>query len=160
MKNIIVSGSVATGKTTLAKKLSKLLNYRYIGIKELLKKNKLVIGYDKKRKAKIVDDYKFVNAVVKIIKQNKNGLIIDSHLSHLIPSKYIDLCIITKCNLKVLKKRLENNGYDKDKVMDNLETEIMDICLNEAYENKHNVLVIDSTKNINLNSVVRYIKRN
>ena len=158
MKNIIVSGSVATGKTTLAKKLSKLLNYRYIGIKELLKKNKLVIGYDKKRKAKIVDDYKFVNAVVKIIKQNKNGLIIDSHLSHLIPSKYIDLCIITKCNLKTLKKRLENKGYDENKVNENLETEIMDICLNEAYENKHKILVVDSTNKINFSDILKFIK--
>ena len=50
MKTIIVTGSVGTGKTTLAKKLSKKLNYEYINVNEVIKENKLDREYDKKRK--------------------------------------------------------------------------------------------------------------
>ena len=41
MKVIIVTGSVGTGKTTLAKKLSKKLNYRHIDVNKIVKENKL-----------------------------------------------------------------------------------------------------------------------
>ena len=29
----------------------------------------------------------------------KNGIVIDSHLSHYLSKKFVDLCIVTKCNL-------------------------------------------------------------
>ena len=85
------------------------------------------------------------DAFVKLIKTKKN-LVIDSHMSHCIPSKYIDVCIVTKCNLKVLKKRLEKKGYSKEKVRENLDAEIFDVCLTEAEEAGHKLLIVDTTK--------------
>ena len=64
------------------------------------------------------------------IKKTKNDIIIDSHLSHYLPRKYVDLCIVTKCDIKVLKNRLKNKKYSKSKVRENLDAEIFDICLN------------------------------
>ena len=43
MKTIIVTGSVGTGKTTLAKKLAKKLNYIYIDVSKLIKENNIII---------------------------------------------------------------------------------------------------------------------
>jgi len=61
------------------------------------------------------------------------------------PAKYINLCILTKCDLKELKKRLEKRKYSKAKIRENLDSEIFDICLNEAIEKSHTILIIDTT---------------
>ena len=86
------------------------------------------------------------------------GIIIDSHLSHYLPKKYVDLCVITKCSLKTLEKRLKKKKYSKEKIKENLECEIFDVCLNEAKEAGHKILVVDTTKGIKLKEIIRKIK--
>jgi len=153
LKTIIVTGTPGTGKTYLAKKLAKKFNFQYIDVNELINKNKLAEGYDKKRKCKIIDIKRLNRFLINLIKKSKKNLIIDSHLSHYLPNKYIDLCIVTKSDLKTLKKRLNKKGYDKEKIKENLECEIFDICFNEAFERKHKILIIDTSKRINLNKI-------
>jgi len=154
-KIIIISGTPASGKKTVAKLLSK--KYKILDVKEISKKCK--VGYDRKLKCDIIDDKKLIKELVKIIKKNKEDLVIASHLSHLIPAKYVDLCIITKCNLKVLKKRLEKRKYSKEKIKENLECEIFDICLNEAKERKHKILIVDTTKGCNQKGILKCLER-
>ena len=145
MKTIIVSGTPGTGKTELAKELAKKLKYKYIDINKLIKENNLSDGYDRKKECEIVDTEKLSKFLVGFIKKSKKNLVIDSHLAHYLPKKYIDLCIITKCGLKELKKRLEKRKYSKEKIRENLDSEIFDICLNEAIEKGHTILIIDTT---------------
>ena len=163
MKTIIVTGTPGTGKTTLAKKLSKKLKYSYIDVNKVIEKNKLKEKYDRKKKCYIVDIKKLNKSLIKIInnsKKNKISIIIDSHLSHYLPSKYVDLCIVTKCSLKKLKSRLEKNKkYPKAKVRENLDCEIFDICLNEAKEARHNVIVTDTTKPLNIDKIAKKINK-
>ncbi|MBS3163184.1 AAA family ATPase [Candidatus Woesearchaeota archaeon] len=149
MKTIIVSGSVGTGKTIIAKKLAKILKADYINITELVKKNK--IGkYNRKYNSYEVNIKKLNNFLIKIIKKSRENLVIDGHLSHYLPKKYADLCIICKCNIKKLKKRLENRGYSSKKVRENLDVEIFDVILEEAKDRKHKIIVVDTSKNYNL----------
>ena len=82
----------------------------------------------------------------KLIKASKKDLVIDSHLSHHLPAKYVDLCYVMKCDLKKLKKRLINRGYSNNKVRENLDAEILQVCLLEALLNKHRVKVVDTSK--------------
>ena len=105
----------------LSRKLAGKLNFHYIDANNIVRKYKISEGYDKKRKTKLVDANKLNKALIREIssiknankktgkktkkKRNiKNGIIIDSHLSHYLPKKYVDLCIVTKCNLKILQK--------------------------------------------------------
>ncbi|MBU4492886.1 MAG: AAA family ATPase [Nanoarchaeota archaeon] len=145
MKIIIVSGTPGTGKTELAKALAKKLNYKYIDVNKLIKENHLSVGYDKKKECEIVDTEKLSKFLVDFIKKSKQNLVIDSHLAQYIPPKHVDLCIITKCELKELKKRLEKKRYTKEKIRENLDSEIFEICLNEAIEKGHTILIIDTT---------------
>jgi len=159
MKVIIITGSVGTGKTTLAKKLAKNLNYRYIDVNKLIEKEEISSGYDRKRRCKIIDIRRLNNLLINLINNSKKNLIIDSHLSHYLPKKYVDLCVVTKCDLKVLEKRLRKRGYTKDKIRENLDCEIFDICLNEAKELRHRVIVIDTTKGINISEISKVVKK-
>jgi len=146
MKVILVSGTPGTGKTTYAKKIAKQKSYKYIDVNKVVSSHNLSSGYDKKRDTTVIDTDKLNKVLIKLINEEKKkktkGFVIDSHLSHYLPKKYADLCIITKCDLKTLKKRLEKRGYSKDKVRENLDAEIFDVCRVEAEERGHLVKVI------------------
>ncbi len=97
------------------------------------------------------------SAQLKIQINNKipKGIIIDSHLSHYLPRKYVSLCIITKCDIKELNKRLRKKKFSQSKIQENLQSEIFDVCLNEARQRKHKIIIIDTTKAFNINKLIR-----
>ena len=148
MKVIIITGSVGSGKTTLSKKLSKYLDFNYIDVNNVIKKNRLSEGYDEKDRCRVVDVNKLNKCLIKMIKESHNGIVIDSHLSHYIPKKYVDLCIVTKCNINILKNRLKKRKYHEKKIKENIEAEIFNICFEEAKEKGHKILIIDTSKGI------------
>ena len=154
---IIVSGSVCTGKTILAKAIAAELGFRYINGNDVIKKYNLTEGFDDRRECQVVDEDKFAAKLVEIIKSSSGGIVIDSHMSHFIPSENVDKCIITKCDLKVLKLRLRERGYDEAKVRENLEAEIMDVCFNEAEDLDHDIIVINTTQGFNIKTIVQNI---
>lgn len=166
MKTIIVTGTPGTCKTALSKKLAKRLNYYYLDVNNFIVKNKLYEGYDRKRRTKIIDvarlNKELIKEIISLTKYKKfkkiNGIIIDSHLSHYIPRKYVDLCIVTKCGIMELNKRLKKKGYGKNKIQENLQAEIFDICLTEAKQRKHKIIAVDTTKGFNINDIYQKIK--
>ena len=121
----------------------------------LIKFNK--IKYTRKSKIfgvlKISDFHDNEIKSMKNHKNIKNGIIVDSHLSHYLPKRYVDLCIVAKCGLKELERRLKKKKYPHNKIRENLDAEIFDICLNEAKESGHKVIVIGATKGINMTAV-------
>ena len=200
MKVVIVSGTPGTGKTTLSRKLTKRLKFRYIDVNKIISEYNLSEGYDRKRKTRIVNVNKLNKVLIKeiniltknyIIKNSRifnpekyklffdngkyneklpiknkkfkknikkyKGIIIDSHLSHYLPRKYVDFCIVTKCDIKELNKRLKKKKYDKNKIQENLQAEIFDICLNEARQRKHKILIADTTKGFNINKIAQQL---
>lgn len=162
MKTIIVTGTPGTGKTFLSKKLAKRFNYYYVDVNKLIFKHKLSEGYDKKRKTKIVDARKLNKFLINYLKQFKNnkrfnGIIIDSHLSHYLPREYADLCIVTKCDIKELNRRLKKRKYLKNKIKENIQAEIFDICYEEALERKHKIIAVDTTKGFNISSIAKKV---
>lgn len=142
---IIVTGTPGTGKTEIAKEIARKLKLKYISGYDIIRKEKLSESYDKKRKTHIVDEHKFSKALVKVILKEKK-VIIDSHMSHFLLPRYVGLCIVTKCKIPELRKRMIKRKYNPLKIKENIDAELFDICFNEAYELGHDLLVIDTTK--------------
>ncbi|MBI3033331.1 AAA family ATPase [Candidatus Woesearchaeota archaeon] len=146
---IIVSGTPGTGKTTIAKKIANLNKGKYIDVTHVITKHKLSEGYDKRSKCKLINIKKLNKILIKYItaaNKTKKDLIIDSHLAHYLPPKYVTLCIITKTNLKELQTRLKKRHYNAAKIRENLDAEIFDICYHEAQELGHKIKIINTSK--------------
>ncbi len=141
----ICTGTPGAGKTELSRELAKQLKIKYVDANTIIKKEKLIEGYDELRETNIVDEKKLAKALIQLAKTGKS-MIIDSHMSHELPAKYVDRCIVTICDEEILRKRLEKKGYPKEKVQENVDAEILEICLHEAEQKGHKILVVDTSK--------------
>ncbi len=142
---IAVTGTPCTGKTTLAKQLAKQLGYTYVSLLEFARQHKLLEEYDDRRKSWIVDTDKLSQIISKEL--NMGNYVLDSHLSHYLSSQVVELCVVCTCSdLKKLKRRLEQRGYSKEKVRENLDAEIFKVCLVEVTERHKNIVEIDTCK--------------
>ena len=140
---IIITGTPCTGKSTLAIKLARELGCERLDLHPYYPH--ISNGYNIVKQAYNIDPQQFIALVKKKIKTSKKGLIIDSHISHLLPPKLVDLCIVLRCsNLKELRRRLHQRKYSLPKIRENLDAEIFDVCLDEAQEQGHQLLIFDT----------------
>ncbi|KAA0003390.1 MAG: NMP kinase [Thermoplasmata archaeon] len=136
---IALTGTPGTGKTSVAELLRKK-GYKVERFDEIGKD--YIIGYDKERGCNIVDVESIDNIFSK--KKEKGILFIEGHLSHLLS---VDIAIILRCNPYELEKRLKKKGWNKRKIMENVEAEALDIILCQAcnIHGEESVFEIDTT---------------
>src|SRR3989344_9325612 len=139
---IVITGSPGVGKSTLANFLVTKLGFDRLDLHHYYKR--ISTGYDRSKQSYDIDYKKFEKLVKEKLKESENGLIIDSHISHLLPKKLVGLCIVlTHSDLKNLEKRLKARRYSKQKIRENVDAEIFQVCLIEATEKGHKVITFD-----------------
>ena len=162
---ILISGSVGTGKTSIADLLGSKLNFEVVNLNERAKEYKLedvdsLQTFDFDLDA-LVDD---VNSEVKSSIKENRSLILESHFSHFIKPEFVDILFVINRDLKELEKEYEKRGYNEQKVKDNLEAESFNVCFYEAieegYEEEKQVFAISNDKDLNLavDEIVNKIK--
>jgi len=103
--------------------------------------DEFVVGYDKERKSKIVDEEEMDEYIKKI--KEEGTIIIEGHLSHLLS---VDGVIILRCHPEELKKRLKAKKWSEKKIKENLEAEALDIILQKALQRHKKIWEIDTTE--------------
>lgn len=157
---IAITGTPGTGKTSIAKKLAEEMEYHIIDVNQFIKQHlQLIIERDHARETNIIDEDHLVELLQKhLVEEHIEDVIIDSHLSHYLPHSLVDICIVLSCDLRILKERLRNRGYNQLKIQENLEAEAFDTILEEAEDEGHTIIHLHTEKHLNSKKIIEKIE--
>ncbi|MFN4132961.1 MAG: adenylate kinase family protein [Candidatus Hadarchaeales archaeon] len=126
---VAVTGTPGTGKETFAKALAKKLDADVISLNRLVEEKK-AFRVDREG-TRVVNLAKMKKALVEEI-GGREKLIVEGHLSHLLPTKLLTHVVVLRTHPEILRKRLMKKGHRGQKLQDNIEAEALDIILWEA----------------------------
>jgi len=125
-----LTGTPGTGKTTIAQQL-RMQGIYIVDLHSYAIDHGFVIRHDVKRDTDIIDIDQFNNMIC----QESFGtdmICVEGHLSHHIHC--VDDVIVLRCHPKLLLKRLKQKHWSEEKIMENLEAEMLDIILCESIQ--------------------------
>ncbi len=158
-KVILLTGVPGVGKTTIAALLSERLKGVHVNLSELALAEGLVTGYDSIRETSIVDLERTTTRLMEIIREGRDPLVIEGHFSQDVvsPERVSNVFVLRRAPWR-LKDELESRGYNPEKVKENVEAELLDICLVEAIEayGKEKVCELDTT-DVEANEIIETI---
>lgn len=132
---ILITGTPCVGKTTVAKHLAAKLQAEYINLTDYAKTNGLTLGEDKERNTTIINEEAMRDKLAQTIDASDNAnIVIDGHYAAAVTSNQHALVFVLRRNPKELKAFMEKRGYIGTKLWENLQAEILDVCLGEAVE--------------------------
>lgn len=121
-----ITGTPGTGKKTIGCKLAEQINYEFCNINQIILDNEYFTSKDSS--SYVVDIAKLKNHLADNF--NSNKIIISGHLlPEVLDSNKVDQVIILRCSPLVLWSRLSSRDYSLNKIKDNVESELLDLCL-------------------------------
>ena len=145
----IISGTPGVGKTTISLTL-KNKGFSVLNLNNIISENGLYYGYDFTRDSLIIDEDILHDFLISYLSNINTNIIIEGHISELVPAKFVKKIILLRCNPAILRKRLQSSrDYDSIKIESNVEAEIMDVCLFALREKfpDYEITEIDTTYN-------------
>jgi adenylate kinase len=141
---VSISGVGGSGKTSTAEALARRMKWKLVKLNDLARKTHAYLGYDRKRKSKIVSITKLGKELKKISKAHEN-LIIEGLYAHEFPT---GITIILRCRPDVLERRLKKKYTWPTKIVENKEAEMIGLITAEALGNckSRRIYEIDTTK--------------
>ena len=153
--NIIITGTPGVGKTSHCEQLAANTGLKNLSINQIVKDRACHDGWDAEYKSWIVDEdkvsyhsfpfkqsyilsievanqlYQLLDALEDDGVQN-GGYIIDWHACDLFPRSWIDLVVVLRTDTTKLYDRLKARQYPEKKLQENMDSEIMEVLLEEA----------------------------
>ncbi|KAI1827545.1 AAA domain-containing protein [Xylaria intraflava] len=143
--NIVVTGTPGVGKTTHCESLAERTHLRHVSVNQIVKDKECHEGWDEEYQSWVVDEDKLLDVLEDEVADG--GCIIDWHACDLFPERWVDLVIVLRSKTAVLYDRLKARKYPEAKLQENIDSEIMDVLLQEARESYDENIVIELTSN-------------
>ncbi|KAI1075244.1 P-loop containing nucleoside triphosphate hydrolase protein [Whalleya microplaca] len=143
--NIIITGTPGVGKTTHCETLAEKTGLRHVSVNQIVKDKECHEGWDEEFMSWIVDEDKLLDTIEEDAKAG--GCIIDWHACDLFPQSWIDLVVVLRVDSKTLYDRLAARKYPEAKLQENLDSEIMEVLLQEARDSYDEQIVVELTSN-------------
>ncbi|KAK7190049.1 hypothetical protein DPSP01_006346 [Paraphaeosphaeria sporulosa] len=141
--NIVITGTPGVGKTTHAEQLARNLGFTHVSVNQIVKDEGFHEGRDEELGSWVVDEDKLLDHLEATGISEKGGNILDWHACELFPERWIDLVIVLRCDSTVLYDRLTARGYKGKKLEENMDSEIMQVLLDEARESYKEEIVVE-----------------
>lgn len=139
--NIIITGTPGVGKTSHCDILAANTGLKHLFINQIVKDRGCHDGWDEEYKSWIVDEDKLLDSLEDELPQG--GYIIDWHACDLFPKSWIDLVVVLRTDSTKLYDRLRARNYPEQKLQENLDSEIMEVLLDEARESYDEEIVVE-----------------
>ena len=145
---VVLTGVPGVGKTTAAGMLAERLGGTHIDLSDLAEREGLITGWDEQRGTGVADLVGIRDRLAQIRGSSKEPLIVGGHFAaDIIPPEKASFIFVLRRAPWRLKEELEARGYGEGKVRENVEAELLDVCLVEALEayGPERVCEIDTT---------------
>lgn len=121
---VVITGTPGTGKTKISAKLARMLGVKLVSVKDLVEKERIY----KMRAGERIVDTKLLDKIMRRALKNEKDYIVEGHLACevKIPCSYV---FALRTHPDELKKRLSKRGYHKEKLEENIMTEMLDYCV-------------------------------
>ena len=133
-KILVVTGTPGSGKTTVSRLMTKSLNGIHIDCGRLALREGLTHRYDRSTDSYVVDSQRLSKRLHKILKYVQKDVVLEGHVTPSISGFAPSRVFVLRCHPDLLIARLKRRGYPKRKIAENVVTEILDSCLEEAVE--------------------------
>ena len=146
---VVVTGTPGTGKTTISRILARKLGASCINPQYFMRREGIDFTYDRNRKTRIVSIRRLRKAIDERAERTDHGLVIESHINPVTgPLPKLVRVIVLRCDPLILEQRLERKRWSKSKIGENLQAEILDICLWDAVKHYgwNRILEIDTSR--------------
>lgn len=147
-KVIVITGSVGTGKTTVSKILAEELGCEHIDLGEVAVKKKFILSFNDRRISFIADLPRLTEFVTGLVEKTEGYVIVDGHYAPaVVPLRLVSIAVVLRCDPDQLRGRLSRLTAMEGKIAENVEAEIIDLCLYDAIKayGTEKVLEIDTT---------------
>jgi len=130
---IVITGTPGVGKTSVSAALASRIDAHLVSLGELIKRERLYRGFDRRRGTLIADIEKVSRRVKEIISSSRKDVIIEGHLAaDVVPAEEASIVFVLRRDPEELKRILEERAYGEKKIFENLAAEILDVCLFDA----------------------------
>ncbi|KAI1331921.1 AAA domain-containing protein [Xylariaceae sp. FL0255] len=145
--NIVITGTPGVGKTTHCEMLAERMGLRHVSVNQVVKDKGCHEGWDDEYQSWIVDEDKLLDALEEDKVGEEGGCILDWHACDLFPERWIDLVVVLRVDTTVLYDRLKTRNYPEVKLQENLDSEIMQVLLQEARDSYDEQIVVELQSN-------------
>jgi adenylate kinase len=130
---LVITGTPGVGKTRVSKVLAERLGGRYISLTDVVTRENLRLDVDLERDTVVADLRRLSDRVSNIISESSYDIVVDGHYaSEVVSSEVVSYAFVLRIEPDKLRQRLQERGYSEEKVLENLASEVLDVCLSDA----------------------------